>query len=152
MGSENLLNERPVVTARFEQRMAALSASSAKVHDRIAREERDRACPYSGQSHQLGADYPSSPNIDPNIRHGLGRIATNGRGRGITKYFDNPVCYGRMRIRANKALAERVGFEPTVRLPVHCISSAAHSTSLPPLRRSNRCPAKGARPVEEPGG
>ena len=31
-------------------------------------------------------------------------------------------------------LAERVGFEPTVRLPVHRISSAAHSTSLPPLR------------------
>ena len=31
-------------------------------------------------------------------------------------------------------MAERVGFEPTVRLPVHRISSAAHSTSLPPLR------------------
>ena len=31
-------------------------------------------------------------------------------------------------------MAERVGFEPTVRLPVHRISSAAHSTTLPPLR------------------
>ena len=30
-------------------------------------------------------------------------------------------------------LAERVGFEPTLRLPVNRISSAAHSTTLPPL-------------------
>ncbi len=35
---------------------------------------------------------------------------------------------------SEKEMAERVGFEPTVRLPVHRISSAAHSTSLPPLR------------------
>ena len=33
-----------------------------------------------------------------------------------------------------RQMAERVGFEPTVRFPVHCISSAAHSTTLPPLR------------------
>lgn len=31
-------------------------------------------------------------------------------------------------------MAERVGFEPTVRSPAHRISSAAHSTTLPPLR------------------
>ena len=31
-------------------------------------------------------------------------------------------------------VAERVGFEPTIRLPAYRISSAAHSTSLPPLR------------------
>ena len=31
-------------------------------------------------------------------------------------------------------LAERVGFEPTLRSPVNRISSAARSTSLPPLR------------------
>src|SRR6266498_1689340 len=30
-------------------------------------------------------------------------------------------------------LAERVGFEPTVRFPVHSISSAANSTTLAPL-------------------
>ena len=30
-------------------------------------------------------------------------------------------------------LAERVGFEPTVRLNVHWISSPAHSTTLPPF-------------------
>ena len=35
---------------------------------------------------------------------------------------------------AGRPVAERVGFEPTVRLPVHRISSAAHSTTLPPLR------------------
>ena len=32
-------------------------------------------------------------------------------------------------------MAERVGFEPTIRLPAYRISSAAHSTSLPPLRK-----------------
>ena len=31
-------------------------------------------------------------------------------------------------------LAERVGFEPTVRLHVRLISSQVHSTTLPPLR------------------
>src|SRR4051794_22451115 len=32
-------------------------------------------------------------------------------------------------------MAERVGFEPTVRLPVRRISSAVLSTTQPPLRR-----------------
>src|SRR6185369_9480712 len=32
-------------------------------------------------------------------------------------------------------LAERGGFEPPIRLPVCRISSAVHSTALPPLRR-----------------
>ncbi len=38
-------------------------------------------------------------------------------------------------------MAERVGFEPTLRLPVNRISSAAHSTTLPPLRK--RAPGNG---------
>ena len=33
-------------------------------------------------------------------------------------------------------LAERVGFEPTVRLNARLISSQVHSTTLPPLRWS----------------
>ena len=33
-------------------------------------------------------------------------------------------------------MAEKVGFEPTVRLPVRLISSQVHSTTLPPLRES----------------
>ncbi len=36
-----------------------------------------------------------------------------------------------------------MGFEPTVRLPVHRISSAAHSTTLPPLHGANQGAAKG---------
>src|SRR5258708_32220539 len=35
-----------------------------------------------------------------------------------------------------KWLAEREGFEPPVRLPVRRISSAVHSTTLPPLQAS----------------
>src|SRR6202030_819203 len=42
-------------------------------------------------------------------------------------------------------LAEREGFEPPIRLPVCRISSAVHSTALPPLRklatRPERCGA-----------
>src|SRR5829696_5703249 len=34
-------------------------------------------------------------------------------------------------------LAEREGFEPPIRLPVCRISSAVHSTTLPPLRSQN---------------
>jgi hypothetical protein len=40
-------------------------------------------------------------------------------------------------------MAEREGFEPPVRLPVHMISNHAHSTTLSPLR--------GARTVPFPG-
>ncbi len=36
------------------------------------------------------------------------------------------------------SLAERVGFEPTVRLHVRLISSQVHSTTLPPLRKGSR--------------
>ncbi len=32
-------------------------------------------------------------------------------------------------------MAERVGFEPTVRFPIHSISSAASSATPAPLRR-----------------
>ena len=47
----------------------------------------------------------------------------------------------------NKQVAERVGFEPTLRLPVNRISSAAHSTTLPPLRRSAMTQGAGPWPV-----
>jgi hypothetical protein len=40
-------------------------------------------------------------------------------------------------------LAERVGFEPTVRLHVHRISSPAHSTTLPPLQVRAWCGSRG---------
>ena len=35
-------------------------------------------------------------------------------------------------------MAERVGFEPTERFPVHSISSAANSTTLAPLRNQGK--------------
>ena len=45
-------------------------------------------------------------------------------------------------------VAERVGFEPTIRLPAYRISSAAHSTSLPPLREDLGLLARLHGPVE----
>ena len=44
-----------------------------------------------------------------------------------------PHCAAFLMILTNRFLAERVGFEPTVRLNVHWISSPAHSTTLPPF-------------------
>src|SRR5271154_4787225 len=38
------------------------------------------------------------------------------------------------RVRAEKRMAEREGFEPPEPLRAHLISSQAHSTTLPPLR------------------
>ena len=43
-------------------------------------------------------------------------------------------------------LAERVGFEPTVRKAVHLISSQAHSTTLAPLPDCKPCPASRSGP------
>jgi hypothetical protein len=43
---------------------------------------------------------------------------------------------GRWRTAGNRYVAEREGFEPPIRLPVCRISSAVHSTTLPPLRRT----------------
>ena len=41
-------------------------------------------------------------------------------------------------------LAEREGFEPSVRLHVRLISSQVHSTTLPPLQRGARGPREPA--------
>src|SRR5260370_7952756 len=43
---------------------------------------------------------------------------------------------GRWRTAGNRYMAEREGFEPPIRLPVCRISSAVHSTTLPPLHRT----------------
>src|SRR4051794_39170601 len=47
------------------------------------------------------------------------------------------ICLGNIEVKTvcyDKLMAEREGFEPPVRLPVLRISSAARSTTLPPLR------------------
>jgi hypothetical protein len=43
---------------------------------------------------------------------------------------------------AQKKLAERVGFEPTVGLRLRLISSQVHSTTLPPLRPGRMVPER----------
>ena len=43
-----------------------------------------------------------------------------------------------------RSVAEREGFEPSIRLPVCRISSAVHSTTLPPLREMKTPPEGGA--------
>jgi hypothetical protein len=57
---------------------------------------------------------------------------------------------GNRKLELGNDLAERVGFEPTERFPVHSISSAASSTTPAPLRIANfRLPIADFRlPVE----
>jgi hypothetical protein len=52
---------------------------------------------------------------------------------------------GRLALSLGKNQAEREGFEPSVRLPGHSISSAAQSTTLPPLRGHKSDTPKRAR-------
>ena len=66
---------------------------------------------------------------------------TNVRKRPRKRFACKPWIYwifssfcGFWRRLKNGALAERVGFEPTLRFHVNRISSAAHSTTLPPLQ------------------
>src|SRR5258708_31953925 len=46
---------------------------------------------------------------------------------------------------ANTKLAEGVGFEPTLRLPVNTLSKRAPSTARPPLRRNRLAGGTGER-------
>src|SRR5262249_55387550 len=48
-------------------------------------------------------------------------------------------------------MAERVGFEPTIRLPVCRISSAVLSTAQPPLREAHLSEMAVARPTYRSG-
>jgi antitoxin HigA-1 len=65
-------------------------------------------------------------------------------GKGKDIWGRNQPFYSPLRRNARHArrsqvcseLAEREGFEPPIRLPVCRISSAVHSTTLPPLRRT----------------
>ena len=54
--------------------------------------------------------------------------------RGDEESFRLVTSFNELADAVEGQLAERVGFEPTVRFPAHRISSAAHSTTLPPLR------------------
>ena len=56
-------------------------------------------------------------------------LRTLGHGRDCRRYIH---------MGGGRKMAERQGFEPWVRLPVHGISSAAHSTTLSPLRSRGR--------------
>src|SRR5438132_8836681 len=56
----------------------------------------------------------------------------------VRLYADFREVFGRWRTTANKILAEGVGFEPTIRLPVYTLSKRAPSATRPSLR-TERC-------------
>ena len=59
-------------------------------------------------------------------------LRSEGKSRKCQRL--NATVLGRRENLLFKKLAEREGFEPPIRLPVCRISSAVHSTTLPPLR------------------
>ena len=68
----------------------------------------------------------------------------SARGCHLCLRYDlSPMCPG----WTNNVLAERVGFEPTIRLPVCRISSAVLSTAQPPLRGRRGAPRSVGRYV-----
>ena len=76
----------------------------------------------------------SAPSPDRRASHSVGRlvgIKTKRAVRRVNAWY----------------LAERVGFEPTVRLPVRLISSQVHSTTLPPLRVAKIISLRGMRKI-----
>ena len=64
------------------------------------------------------------------------RAAVQSSVRDALGYWGILRAKTRQRKFVKKELAEREGFEPPVRLPVLRISSAARSTTLPPLRKA----------------
>src|SRR5262249_48598491 len=63
------------------------------------------------------------------VRHRVEEGFSGRRARGFPDLRFGPEN------RCRKWLAERVGFEPTLRLPVNTLSKRAPSTARPPLRR-----------------
>jgi hypothetical protein len=61
-------------------------------------------------------------------------IIPPGLGQFGQKFAKNAKVLGLIGGEPDATMAERVGFEPTVPLQVRRISSAVHSTTLPPLR------------------
>ena len=57
----------------------------------------------------------SSPNIDPNIGHGLRRIVTNASEHTVKEINYNSMGSKQLQTIMDEGLAERVGFEPTIR-------------------------------------
>src|ERR1044071_1923213 len=58
---------------------------------------------------------------------------------GLAGFTRLALCGARDLITFKNRLAERVGFEPTERFPVHSISSAASSTTPAPLHLEKSC-------------
>ena len=77
------------------------------------------------------------------LRHGA---CSRRPRRGFSRGYINPGNGG----EGAFLLAEREGFEPPVRLHVLRISSAARSTTLPPLRRTRRRSSRHRRGVGAP--
>ncbi len=81
-------------------------------------------------------DDTSNDTMDDTIGF-LVKILALGWGRSLRKAYEAQTLAGKLE-ESVCAMAERVGFEPTIPVKVCRISSAVHSTTLPPLRMSGR--------------
>ena len=134
------------VIAAFEKRIDQLEREKLLLAERHANAGRPLR-PF-GEMFELASDFLSQPSklwksdrIEDKqtvIRLVFAGRLAYARGKGFPTPKISPIFKTLEALKTgNFRMAERVGFEPTVRLPVHRISSAAHSTTLPPLRK--RC-------------
>ena len=72
--------------------------------------------------------------VQPDAHDVVDEMRVRGERTGSEKRKPHWASYVRGCSLILAELAEREGFEPPIRLPVCRISSAVHSTTLPPLR------------------
>ncbi len=100
---------------------------------------------------------PSYPQRYPHVARIYPRFRANARGREYASNAKNmaifPGVERRPRTKANIGVAEREGFEPPIGLHLCRISSAVHSTTLPPLQsaKSRPKPTRSGRVLGEDG-
>src|ERR1700720_4707703 len=84
------------------------------------------------------------PKVLAHVRKDLNRHARACRGHPRLECRFKGSISLRTIFPKGQRVAEREGFEPPIRLPVCRISSAVHSTTLPPLHRSYAACGRGA--------
>ena len=104
---------------------------------RIGRSDKNAHIAYLGADDDFGERPPTEMGYGPNHRRATRSNVWQIADRSVLAVGNqlkrvDPIRP--LRTPANGTLAERVGFEPTVSLHPRRISSAVHSTTLPPLR------------------
>jgi hypothetical protein len=125
----------PNVAFGFQADINGMFALPLKAHISLATVRSDPAGAVGrGRSRTPAMIYLGRKNSIPMSR----RQPSNNKGRNVGWDRFVPAEVLQPQLITAQDLAEREGFEPPIRLPVCRISSAVHSTALPPLRKPKR--------------